>query len=128
MRSIIQKSLLHDNARPLTAAVTKGRKDIGRYCHTSLIVVTWHHAIFPVFRPLREALRSKRFQSDDEVTLFVQTAGREITNSFRKGQNEGPSAKTMVCKGPRIVYKNRYSFFKQFMIIKFLYKGSPVYI
>jgi len=47
-RSVKSVCLLHDNARPHTAAVTKGtlEKCIGRYCHTPPIVLTCHEANF----------------------------------------------------------------------------------
>jgi hypothetical protein len=89
-RSVKSVCLLHDNARPHTAAVTTGTlEDV--HCHTQPIVsLDLAPNDFHFFGPLREALGGKRFRADDEVIVCVQRwVDEQPQTSLERGFERG---------------------------------------
>ena len=85
-RGMLSKKVLlnHDSARPLTAAVTvEAVQQLGlellQHSPYSLYLVP---SDYHIFGPLKEALRGRRFTSDEEVKEAVRTWLREQPKSF----------------------------------------------
>jgi hypothetical protein len=82
-----QKSvcLLHDNARPHTAAVTRGTLE-------EMLLEVLRPDLTPsnfyLSGPLKEALERKGFIANDEVKYFVHRRPNEQPQTFLKGYNE----------------------------------------
>jgi hypothetical protein len=85
-RSVKSVCLLHDNARPHTAAVTTGtleemHREVLPHPASSLDLAP---SGFHLFGPLKEDLGGKRFRSDNEVKTFVQRWLDEEPQTFLK--------------------------------------------
>jgi len=65
--------LHHDNARPHTAAATVGTVQPGFEHHHAPYSPDLAPSDYHIFRPLKEALRGRRFNSDEEVKAAVHT-------------------------------------------------------
>lgn len=76
--------LLHDNARPHTAQITQqciqklGWEILPHPPYSPDLAPSDYH----MFGPLKEALRGKKFRSNEEVKIQVQTWLRQLTKEF----------------------------------------------
>jgi len=88
-RSCKSVCLIHDNARPHTAAVTTGTTLEETRREVLLPHPVYSSDLAPgdfhLFGPLKQALEGKRFRADDEVKLFVQRWLDEQPQAFLKG-------------------------------------------